>query len=161
VKVIRCLKDKLVLQLGRQERHVLLAVLKLYPRIPPSHHRISRSGAIPNHLANQKLLDEALVETRAENKNQLQAFLTDPTRFEPTQHGTIATLTHGDLEWLMQILNDIRVGSWLLLGCPEDKLAEISQETAPHAWAMEMAGYFEGELLEALEAGPGELPAES
>ena len=37
------------------------------------------------------------------------------------------------------------------LGSPEEKPARLNEKTAPHFWAMEMAGYFQMQLLEALE----------
>jgi hypothetical protein len=50
----------------------------------------------------------------------------------------------------MQVLNDVRVGSWVILGSPDKKPAELNATTAPHFLAMEMAGYFQMQLLEAL-----------
>ena len=60
-----------------------------------------------------------------------------------------------EVEWLFQVLNDVRVGSWVRLGSPEGKPREVTIATAPHFVAMEMAGYFEAELLEALSRESG------
>jgi hypothetical protein len=62
------------------------------------------------------------------------------------------TLSAADVEWLLQVFNDVRVGSWVHLGLPEERIAKLTLENAPHLWAMEMAGYFESQLLKALEA---------
>jgi len=43
------------------------------------------------------------------------------------------------------------VGSWILLGSPDGKPLELTPVTAPHFVAMERAGYFQMQLLEALE----------
>ena len=99
----------------------------------------------------QRLLDEALAEQRAENKKQVQALLADPRRFEPTQTGAHLSLSRAEVEWLFQVLNDVRVGSWVRLGSPEGKPREVTPATAPHLVAMEMAGYFQMQLLEALD----------
>ena len=119
--------------------------------MPSAHHVLSKSGRLPDAEANQQLLDEALAEQRAENKKQLQALLADPRRFEHTETGARLSLSPAEAEWLLQVLNDIRVGSWVILGSPEEKPAELTAANAPHFLAMEMAGYFQMQLLEALE----------
>jgi hypothetical protein len=100
---------------------------------------------------NQRLLEEAVAEQRAANKKQLQTLLTDPRRFADTETGCRMTLSPADMEWLLQVLNDIRIGSWVRLGSPEERLEKLTLKTAPHFWAMEMSGYFQSRLLEALD----------
>jgi len=62
--------------------------------------------------------------------------------------------TIAEIEWLLQILNDVRVGSWLSLGSPDEELelSLLNAKTAPHFWTMQLAGEFEMRLLKALEA---------
>ncbi len=150
MKLIRSTPDKLLFHLARREKQMLLQVLKLYPCIPPAHHRLTKAGRLPDQEANQRLLDEALAEHRAENKKQLHALLAQPHRFEDTQTGCRLALRPSELEWLLQVLNDIRVGSWVVLGSPEEKHEKLNARTAPHLWAMEMSGWFQMQLLEAL-----------
>jgi len=151
VKVTRA-KDLYVLQLGKRENHLLLELLKLYPRIPPAHHRLSKTAKTPDQESNQRLLDEALADQRAQNKRNLETLLKDPKRMQATNTGCRLLLSAADLEWVLQILNDIRVGSWIMLGSPEAKIGIelLNDETAPHFWAMEMSGFFQMYLLEAL-----------
>jgi hypothetical protein len=52
------------------------------------------------------------------------------------------------------VLNDIRVGNWVILGSPEHKPAELTAAKTPHFLAMELAGYFQIPLLQALMGGP-------
>ena len=57
------------------------------------------------------------------------------------------------MEWLLQALNDIRVGSWLALGSPDgpvEILAALTDKTAPDFWAMEISGHFQAVLLAAV-----------
>jgi hypothetical protein len=61
------------------------------------------------------------------------------------------SLSPAEVEWVLQVLNDIRVGSWIILGSPEERLPELNETNAPHVWAMEMAGHFQAQLLEALQ----------
>jgi hypothetical protein len=99
------------------------------------------------------LLDEALTEHRAENREQLNQLLTNPRRFKQTETGYRISLSPGEIEWLLQILNDIRVGSWVSLGSPEPKmeLALLNEKTASHFWAMQLAGDYEMQLIAALD----------
>jgi hypothetical protein len=150
MKLVRQTKTRFLFQLGRRETRLLLHILKLYPRVPPAHQMLSKTSRLPDHEGTQRLLDEALAEQRAENKQQLLALLADQRRFTRTETGARLSLPATEMEWLLQVLNDIRVGSWVILGAPADKLPELSDATAPDFLAMEMAGYFQAQLLAAL-----------
>jgi hypothetical protein len=150
MKLVRATKTRLVFQLGRREEHLLRQVLKLYPRVPSAHHALTKSDRLPNREANQRLLDEALAEQRAACKQQVAALLADPRRLTYTESGGRLSLSSAEVDWVLQVLNDIRVGSWIILGAPEERLPEMNETNAPHVWAMEMAGLFQAQLLEAL-----------
>ena len=152
MKFVGTVRKRLAFHLSKRERHLLLQLLKLYPCIPPAHHQpLSRSAKLPDHEASQRLLDEALAEHRAENKKQIQRLLARPGRFKEHSAGFRLSLSPPELEWLLQVLNDIRIGNWVILGSPEEKFGVLNEQTAPHLWAMEFAGYFETHLLEAFD----------
>jgi len=153
VKLIRVTKGNFLFQLGKREKLLLTQILRLYPRIPPATFRLSKSGKLPDGEANQRLLDESLAEQRAENRKTLQAFLTDPHRFTDTESGSRLSLSPSELEWLLQILNDVRVGSWIILGSPDQgiEFKLLNEKNAADFWAMEMSGQFQMRFLEALE----------
>ncbi len=155
MKLIRADKDQHVFHLGKKEKQLLLAVLDRYPLIPSAHQPLTQSVASGQAETDQRLLDEALAELRRENKRQLQSLLSDPRRWHDTETGCRVTLSSADVEWLLQVLNDVRVGSWIILGAPEKDLWDfkLDKETAPHAWAMEAAGIFQTDLLAALQRG--------
>lgn len=154
MKIVRA-QDKFVCQLAAREKQVLFDLLNLYPRIPPGHYqeKTSEKKAAIQPSASQRLLDEALASQRAENRKHVQDFLTDTQRCLPMAGGWRMSLSSTELEWLLQILNDVRVGSWILLGSPDDQklLAMFNEKTAPDFLAMEMAGHFEMQMLKALE----------
>jgi hypothetical protein len=58
-----------------------------------------------------------------------------------------------EIEWLLQVLNDVRLGSWIALGSPdlerEDQLA-VTIQTLPHLQRMELAGRLEMFFLNAI-----------
>jgi hypothetical protein len=152
VKLLRASKHRVVLQLANREKDLLLTLLRLYPRIPPAHHKLSRSAAaVPDPEGSQRLLDEALAEQRAESQKQLRALIEGPDRLKRIEHGWELALSPTEQEWLLQVLNDIRVGSWLAAGSPADLRDGVSQKTAPHLWAMEAAGAFQMNLLHLLD----------
>lgn len=155
MRLLKTHRGKFIFHLDQREEPLLQAVLRQYPLIPPAHQRLSRTVEIREDEAYQRLLDEALAEQRRENKRQLQALLADPQCFQTSENGCRMTLSVAGIEWLLQVLNDVRVGSWVRLGSPEKDLwdFELNETTAPQAWTMEMAGYFQAHLLEALQGG--------
>jgi hypothetical protein len=155
VKLVRATAKQFDFQLGKREKRLLMDLLALYPCLPPAHQILSRKKAhMPEPEENQRLLDEALAEQRAENKKHLEALLADPGRFHENSSGWRLSLAPSDLEWLLQILNDIRVGNWVRLGSPEELFEALDEETAPHYAAMEMAGIFQMQFLTATQGPP-------
>ena len=153
MKLIQADKGRFVFHLGKREKRSLFEILKLYPLIPASCQRVSKSAKDAAQKASQQLLDEALAAQRQENKQQVLVMLNKPERFQETESGFRFTLSAAEMEWLLQILNDVRVGSWIGLGSPDtekDGKTPLTGETAPHLWVMEIAGCFEMALLDAL-----------
>ncbi|HEV2392482.1 MAG TPA: hypothetical protein VG146_08985 [Verrucomicrobiae bacterium] len=150
MKFIRTAKGRFLFQLGQRERALFLGLLGLYPRVFSAHQPLSKKGRMPNIESSQQLLDEALAEQRAENKKLLEALLADPKRWAENQAGWRLAISASEIEWLLQILNDIRVGSWVLLGSPEEPLRVLNEQSGPQVWAMEMAGAYQMFFLHAL-----------
>jgi hypothetical protein len=152
----------LVFTLRKREHAVLLAVLARYPCLPAGHQRLSRTMTGESAADNQSLLDEALAAQRAENQGRLAAFLAEPGRFAELKQSWHLTLTPTDADWLLQVLNDVRVGCWVRLGSPDFEAGvrvKLNEETAPDFWTMEAAAQFEHHLLEALGGGEAANPA--
>ena len=157
MKLLRASNSSQVFHLVRREKQLLLETIRLYPLVPASHHRLDEAGKGPNADENQRLLEEALAEQRQENRRQVLAMLDEPQRFRPTQSGFELTLTPADIEWLLQVLNDVRVGCWLALGEPEPgEKPELTEHNAKYLLAMELSGFFQSGLLAAL--GVNESP---
>jgi hypothetical protein len=148
-------ENRCLIELGPREKELLLALLKLYPCIPPAHQRLSKAGERADFQSAQRLLDDALAEQRARNKRQVHALFAEQGRWLATEGGWKLSLTTSEIEWLFQVLNDIRVGSWLALGSPEQRVETLTEKNAPHLWAMEMSGSFQMALLHLLEGRTG------
>jgi len=149
VKLVGTANDRFQFQLASREKDLLLEILCLYPRIPPGHQPLSKAAGLDD--SSQRLLDEALAETRSQNKKELEALLADPKRLRQQPTGWRLALSSSEVEWLLQVLNDIRVGSWIQLGSPEAPLTALNAKTAPHLSAMEIAGSFQMRFLELME----------
>ncbi len=152
MKFIKADKGRFSFQIDGQEKRLLFEVLGLYPLIPAAHSRLSKSE---ERAEDQQLLDEALAEQRREHKKQVQAMLKAKSRFRANKKGFRFSLKAAQMEWLLQVLNDVRVGGWLALGSPDgalEILAALNEKTAPYLWAMEVAGQFQMVLLKAMSA---------
>jgi hypothetical protein len=140
-----------VFLLAERERVLLMQLLSLYPRVPADHHKASKS-ATPASPETEQVLKEALLEQRQQNQKIVAAFLNDPVRFRKSQHGWDLNVTDAEVEWLLEILNDVRVGSWLALGAPEDlESIRVDEEPPIDLLFMELAGFFQMQILHAIE----------
>ncbi len=151
MKLLRTLKSGHVFQLSLHEKQLLLDTIRLYPLVPAAHYRLSRGGKVPQPEEDQRLLEGALAEQRRENQRQALAMLNEPERFCEVESGFELRLTLPQIEWLLQVLNDVRVGSWLALGKPEsDTEPAVTKQNAKFCLALQVSGLFQSALLAAL-----------
>jgi hypothetical protein len=150
MKPIRGDHEEVLYHLGRHERDLFLSVLRRYPLLPQDHQPLSRHSPVNDSGASEQMLQDALTEQRSGNRSRVESLVRDRRRFQETESGWILVLSPADREWLLQVLNDVRVGSWLRLGSPEKELRELELDarTAPDAMTMEMAGLFQMLFLE-------------
>jgi hypothetical protein len=150
MKFSRIGNDQFVFTLGKREKQLLLSALAIYPPDVTPPATLSKSGGLPDQAANEQLLKDALVEQHNENRRLLGALLVNPEKFHDTPAGCKLKLTVGEVEWLLQVLNTIRVGIWLKLGAPEKRIPRLTPANARDVWMMEISGYFQMQLLEAI-----------
>lgn len=156
MKVHRSGADGFLLRLSAREKEIFFDTLRLYPLVFAAHHRLTKAAA-DQSAENQLLLEEALAQQRTDNRRQLEALLNDPERLTKIGSNFRLQLKAPELDWLLQVLNDVRVGSWLQLGEPDDdKPPEITPENFRYAVAMEVCGAFQSALLAVL--GESESP---
>ena len=154
MKLIQQDGETFLFHISKREKGLLFEVLKLYPLIPIAHHRVSQTAAAPRAAESQKLLESALADRTRENKRQLLAMLKQEARLQEADGAHRLTLSAPQMEWLLQVLNDIRVGSWLILGEPDEKKGkpiELNDENARYYAAMEFCGLFQMTLLDAFQ----------
>lgn len=153
MRLLRAKDGKFAFSLNRVEQKIFIEVLSLYPLVPASHQNLSKTLQGRQAIEAQQMLDEALAEQRASHKRELDQWLNAKGRFRRTKAGCTLTIPHDNVEWLLQILNDIRIGSWLLLGSPDDRIEPEEIDSDLHRiWAaMEVSGIFQMALLHATE----------
>jgi hypothetical protein len=150
VKLIKATRREFSFLMDREEKLSLFKLLEMYPLIPAAYQRLSKSD---DRLENQQLLEEALSEQRRENKKKIAALFTSGSAFREQEEGCIFTLRASRVDWLLQVLNDVNVGSWLILGSPEQprKMATpLTPKTAPFFWASNLSGHFQFALIQAM-----------
>ena len=143
-----------VFEMSGQEKALLLAILKLFPLSPLNHPRrqLSADPDAPVVRENQHLLTEALREQQAHNSRWIAKWQ-EPGRFEPGETGFQLKLTRAEMEELLQVLNDVRVGSWMALGSPEmEEAAELMSrdENRMHWHRLKLADVFQMFFLDAI-----------
>jgi hypothetical protein len=152
MKLLSFTGEQFEFELNHEEHALLFHVLQQYPLVPATHYRLSQTAEIPHAKENQRLLEESLQTHRAAHQQLVQVFLRDAGRFVAVAAGQRVMFTRTEIEWLLQVVNDVRVGSWLALGSP-DAAAENrrpTKKTAPHLMNMEVAGFFEMNFINAL-----------
>ena len=158
MKLVRVDQDQFHFELGQEEQIYLYHLLFQYPLVPAGYQAISRQREAKTLVENQQLLEETLQERRVANRKQIVELLNQQGRFQTDEEGKIVkvTFTRGEIEWLLQICNDIRIGSWLALGSPElDERNLLYQDPAKVRYVIniEIAGQFEVHFIHALDGG--------
>lgn len=140
--------------LDPREKEILFQLLSRFPATHGPVSQISRFGDSEKTRESQQLLEEAMAEHRAAGRRELQRWMESPGAVRVTEKGCQLRLEPERAEWLLQILNDIRIGNWIKLGSPTDLgHPPVSQGLEQsRLWAdMETAGYFEAALLASLD----------
>jgi len=139
-----------VFALSLRERAFFIAVLQAYPAVPQSHQPLSRESADRLSPEDEHLLHEALAQHRKENQAKVRRWLKGGARFKRVEEEFHFSLARTDYNWMLQVLNDVRVGNWIALGSPEEihNPVELLQRDAAAFFHMEAAGMFQMELLQ-------------
>ncbi len=151
MKLLENRADALLFRLGRRELGLFLYVLQDYPakRVkPPKLTNIEQTGSMK---AAQMLLKESIAEHRRENARLLREFLESGKQIELVGNVFHLTVRREQVEWLLQVLNDLRVGSWERLGCPGPEESKVTEENARDHLMLDVAGAFQSALLGALD----------
>ncbi|MDB6055451.1 MAG: hypothetical protein JWN25_2974 [Verrucomicrobiales bacterium] len=145
-------KDQFFFQLGTLDKALLFQLIERYPLVPPNHFQTS---VHPEKDLESQFINDLLIEERQENKKKLNGFFTSVRKFSGAgEEGSLLAISFSEMQWLLQVLNDIRVGAWIQLGSPDESGMERFDEghqLNEQSWAMNLSSRFQGELLSALD----------
>lgn len=155
MKLIKKTHEKYIFELLLEEKELLIKILKLYPLVDYSNYELSRSLKNDQISQSKKILLDALKEHQVENRRLMHELFENPDALKPKQNPDYYTLELDSekIERLLQVLNDIRIGSWQKLGCPDlDSREEVvrSPEDIMSLYIMDICEYFEYYLLKAM-----------
>ena len=153
MKLLRHKPDQFVFVMAPSEQMLLAAILKIFPLVPVTHHRLSRGPDLPDAEANQQLLAESLAAQQTETRNWVRALLAEPERFKVRPAGFHFAVSRAELEGLLQVMNDVRIGSWLALGSPETEAVApllVNEASVRHVQRMHLAAFFQTIFLAAV-----------
>lgn len=158
MKFITANQEGFTFRLSSGEIRLLGDLLRLYPLTPESIHRITRNSEAKELAHSQQLLEESLTEHRQTVSSWLSAWVHQNLGVDLTLTESTLQLKGPDLELLLQVFNDIRVGSWMLLGSPtteQRENLESTQQTHALLCVMDMCAAFQISLMQALNPPPG------
>jgi hypothetical protein len=147
---------KLVAQVDGQWRYllepieadILVNLVKQFPFTAPAPSAISRTDDGAAAEEREQLLAESLAEHRQQLQLQAATLLAGD-KWRASGQRRLLTLEASEREFLLQLLNDIRVGSWQALGQPDGLSFQPTTEAQRTSQnLMDLAGYFEMNLLE-------------
>lgn len=149
MKLVENTGEQFVFRFTRRERELLAHILRQFPAGAGPTGPFSRQGD-PGTLAEREaLLAEAMAEQRQHDRHLVDAFLGEQGRFAEVKGGFHLRLTAAQMDWLLQVLNEVRVGLWVKAGRPEQPLAMMLGGGLEPALTMELCAHFQMVLLEA------------
>lgn len=143
MKLAKQSDDGFQYQLSREEAHFLRLLLRQFPIAAFSPVMISKGHS--RAVEREKLLNESLAAHRNELKQKAKD-LAGEDKFKTLEGNQLFYVNREGRETMLQVLNNIRVESWRILGEPENldlNLSELPQEKIRHYQLMQLAGYFE------------------
>jgi hypothetical protein len=149
--------QSLTFDLPPRERELLVFLMRRYPVLDPGYHKIASSSQGDSLNAEQQFLTDSMTEEQNANRQRIDQFIR--TRLTPENPDSSATdlllkLTFAEADWLLRIINDVRVGCWVRLGKPDSDELHSSETASRHVTdfaAMELGGLVQHILLEALQ----------
>jgi hypothetical protein len=149
MKFLKRARGRWEYQMNLQEAMCLRALIKQFPLTPAALVKISRTESGGKVAGREQLLNESLAEHRSDLKRRARKFLA-AGHLQDGGHDWRLRIDAEEREMLLQLLNDTRVESWRALGAPENlesKLPPPAENGLNHHTLMQLAGFFEFELL--------------
>lgn len=164
MKFLKAAKDNLFFHIHPEGRAALRMLIRNYPAIEASHFELSKFADLDDVEEDQEFLEQALSDEQQSNQARARALIADKGRFHKTDEGFLLRLSRDDIELLLQVLNDVRIGFWVRLGSPDDGMEmELRRDpkSAPLLATMQVCGFFQGALLDGLRRQKSPSPSDN
>ena len=150
MRLVEANPQRTVIELSETEWTFFQELLHRYPLVPNEERELTRQSEGDEFDADTELLRTNLEDLTATNQKRLHEWLHNPATFTQSgDHGNL-TIQASDRDWLLQILNDLRVGSWQQLGRPDTTAInelELGAKNFRALWCMELTGLLQSFLL--------------
>jgi hypothetical protein len=136
-------------ELDGEDAESLRFLIRQFPITAFHPTNISKTDSGSNAEEREKLINESLHAHRTELKRKARK-LVMREKFKRSDGKQFYRISLQSRETMLQILNDIRVESWRILGEPEDPEASVFRLTGDkfkYYHYMRLAGYFEYHFL--------------
>lgn len=155
--------ERIVFRFHPNGKEQLTSILNCFPLPSRWEVTLSKNDSEGEFEEDRKFLEETLDTERQSLQSSLDVFLSSPVSFYDEDGDSFLRLGLDRVEWLLQILNDIRISAWQLLGSPgpeeKEELEKLIQEKMPeesmrHAQLfllLELAGYYQSVIIESLD----------
>lgn len=156
MKLIRQTDQQRVFALTSREKGLFERLLGFFPLRSEVAARLTREPR-PEMEEADTLLQSSMREARAELAGWLALRFAEGEVFRRVGNVWQLTVSAEDNERLLRVLNELRVGAWTKLGCPDDLDAEGLENAAaggPYFDIMILAGHFQSKLLTGLDGPP-------
>ncbi len=148
MKLVKQTKIGFQYRLIPEEAYSLRFIVQQFPVTEFSAAKISKTDLAS--VEREKLLNEALAAHREELKLRARNLIRSD-RFRPSGKDQLYHLSPEGRESMLQILNDVRVECWRMLGEPDNpdlNVFDLPPEKVKHCHLMHLAGYFEHHFLD-------------
>ena len=149
MKLVKQTKRGFQYELDQEDADSLRFLVKQFPLRAFSPVDISKTDSGSSAIERETLLNESLRAHRDELKRKARTLVL-PKKFRKLDGKRFFNVSLGARETMLQVLNDIRVESWRILGEPEDPDVNyfgLGKEKFKYYHFMRLAGYFEYHFL--------------
>jgi len=149
MKLVKQTQKGFQYELDQEDADSLRFLVKQFPLTAFSPVDISKTDSGSSAVEREALLNESLQAHRDDLKRKARRLVL-PDKFKTLDGKQFFQVSLGARETLLQILNDIRVESWRVLGEPEDpdvNIFGLSKDKFKYYHFMRLAGYFEYHFL--------------
>lgn len=155
MKYLGLQQGRFTFRLPEAERDLFVHILQQYPAAPPSAFPVLRRENSPQDHDEECWMQELLAEEKQRQGRAVRAWIDKEPALRSTGKASNLQLLPESAAWLVEILNEVRVGKWHQLDCPSSQqMTKLSTdaEFAPDIWIMEAASMFQMSFLSALHA---------